>query len=82
MELLIARILDRTYLEGEMLPVVRQLAADCEVNPLTAAKAYKELSRDGLIRTTSARSRPDALPLAPSKRLLPELRQLMCGATD
>jgi GntR family transcriptional regulator len=41
MERLIARI--------QMLPSVRQLASDCEVNPLTAAKAYKELARDGLI---------------------------------
>jgi GntR family transcriptional regulator len=49
MERLIARILDGTYKEGEMLPSVRQLASDCEVNPLTAAKAYKELARDGLI---------------------------------
>lgn len=49
MERLIARILDGTYPEGEMLPSVRQLASDCEVNPLTAAKAYKELARDGLI---------------------------------
>jgi GntR family transcriptional regulator len=49
MERLIARILDGTYPENEMLPSVRQLASDCEVNPLTAAKAYKELARDGLI---------------------------------
>ena len=49
MERLIARILDGTYPEGEMLPSVRQLASDCDVNPLTAAKAYKELARDGLI---------------------------------
>jgi GntR family transcriptional regulator len=49
MERLIARILDGSYQEGEMLPSVRQLASDCEVNPLTAAKAYKELARDGLI---------------------------------
>src|ERR1700761_3195878 len=49
MERLIARILDGTYPEGQMLPSVRQLASDCEVNPLTAAKAYKELARDGLI---------------------------------
>ncbi len=49
MERLIARILDGSYPEGEMLPSVRQLASDCEVNPLTAAKAYKELARDGLI---------------------------------
>lgn len=49
MERLVARILDGTYPEGQMLPSVRQLASDCEVNPLTAAKAYKELARDGLI---------------------------------
>jgi len=49
MDQLVARILDRTYPEGEMLPSVRQLASDCDVNPLTAAKAYKELARDGLI---------------------------------
>jgi GntR family transcriptional regulator len=47
MELLVARILDQKYLENEMLPSVRQLAQDCDVNPLTVAKAYKELSREG-----------------------------------
>ncbi|MGH8220605.1 MAG: GntR family transcriptional regulator [Steroidobacteraceae bacterium] len=45
----IARILDQTFPEGCMLPSVRQLASDFDVNPLTAAKAYKELARDGLI---------------------------------
>lgn len=49
MDEVIARILDQTYPEGQMLPSVRQLASDFEVNPLTAAKAYKELARDGLI---------------------------------
>jgi GntR family transcriptional regulator len=48
MDHLIGRILDETYPEGEMLPSVRQLAADYEINPLTVAKAYKELARDGL----------------------------------
>jgi GntR family transcriptional regulator len=47
MDLLVDRILDRVYLEDEMLPSVRQLAQDCDVNPLTVAKAYKELARDG-----------------------------------
>src|SRR5690348_18409132 len=45
----IARILDQSFPEGRMLPSVRQLASDFEINPLTAAKAYKELARDGLI---------------------------------
>jgi GntR family transcriptional regulator len=47
MELLVVRILDQTYLENEMLPSVRQFAQDCDVNPLTVAKAYKELAREG-----------------------------------
>jgi GntR family transcriptional regulator len=49
MDQVIARVLDQTYPEGRMLPSVRQLASDFDVNPLTAAKAYKELARDGLI---------------------------------
>lgn len=48
MDVLIGRILDQTYPEGEMLPSVRQLASDYEINPLTVAKAYKELAREGL----------------------------------
>lgn len=48
MEHLVGRILDRTYPEGEMLPSVRQLASDYEINPLTVSKAYKELARDGV----------------------------------
>jgi GntR family transcriptional regulator len=47
MDLLVVRILDQIYLENQMLPSVRQLAQDCEVNPLTVAKAYKELAREG-----------------------------------
>jgi GntR family transcriptional regulator len=43
MEEIITRIIDRTYREGEMLPSVRQLANDFLVNPLTAARAYREL---------------------------------------
>lgn len=47
MDLLVVRILDGIYLEQEMLPSVRQLAQDCDVNPLTVGKAYKELAREG-----------------------------------
>ena len=46
MDLLIHRILDETYVEGDMLPSVRQLASDFQINPLTVAKVYKELARD------------------------------------
>jgi len=47
MDLLVVRIIDQTYMENEMLPSVRQLAQDCDVNPLTVSKAYKELAREG-----------------------------------
>ena len=47
MDVIVTRILDQVYHEDEMLPSVRQLALDCDVNPLTVAKAYKELARDG-----------------------------------
>lgn len=43
MEELIAGILNRTYAEGEMLPSVRALAGTYLVNPLTVARAYREL---------------------------------------
>jgi GntR family transcriptional regulator len=49
MDELIAGILDRTYVEGQMLPSVRQLAEKYDVNPLTAAKAGRELAREGII---------------------------------
>jgi GntR family transcriptional regulator len=46
LDLLVHRILDQTYQEGEMLPSVRQLASDFQVNPLTVSKVYKELARE------------------------------------
>ena len=42
---IVARILDGTYPEGQLLPSVRQLADDYHVNPLTVAKAFQELVR-------------------------------------
>jgi len=42
-EEIIGRIINQTYPEGEMLPSVRKLATDFLVNPLTAARAYREL---------------------------------------
>ncbi len=49
MDEIVAGILDQTYSEGTMLPSVRALAERYDVNPLTAAKAYRELQREGLI---------------------------------
>jgi len=43
MQQIVAKIIDQTYHEGELLPSVRQIASDYLVNPLTAARAYREL---------------------------------------
>lgn len=48
LHVLVGRILDQTYPEGEMLPSVRQLASDFQINPLTVSKVYKELARENL----------------------------------
>ena len=49
MDEIVAGILDQSYPEGAMLPSVRGLAGRYDVNPLTAAKAYRELQREGLV---------------------------------
>ena len=36
---------------GERLPTVRELAADLRINPNTAARAYQDLERDGVVET-------------------------------
>ncbi|MEO1483597.1 MAG: GntR family transcriptional regulator [Myxococcota bacterium] len=47
-EVLITRILDGAYPEGELLPSVRQVADEFSVSPLTAAKVFQELDKDNL----------------------------------
>jgi GntR family transcriptional regulator len=42
---IVARIISGSYAEGEYLPSVRQLADDFMVNPLTAARACRELEQ-------------------------------------
>ncbi len=44
-----AAIIGGRYAEGEMLPSVRALAAERQVNPLTVAKAYQQFQADGLV---------------------------------
>jgi GntR family transcriptional regulator len=44
-----AAIIDGTYGEGELLPSVRNLAAEQGANPLTVAKAYQQFQIDGLV---------------------------------
>ncbi|GBR54840.1 GntR family transcriptional regulator [Neokomagataea thailandica NBRC 106555] len=45
---IVRAILDGAIPEGAALPSVRQVAADCQVNPMTAMKALHALLDDGL----------------------------------
>ena len=47
--LVIERIMDGTFAEGEAVPSVRQVAVDYSINHLTVAKAYQELVDSGLL---------------------------------
>jgi GntR family transcriptional regulator len=42
-------ILDGVLNEGDVLPSVRQVAADFQLNPITVSKAYQELADEQLI---------------------------------
>ena len=48
-ELVVERIMDGSFAEGEAIPSVRQVASDYQINHLTVAKAYQELVEDGLL---------------------------------
>ena len=47
-DILVSRILDGTYAEGELMPSVRQIASEFDVSPLTSAKVFQELDKDDL----------------------------------
>jgi len=47
-DVIIGRILDGTYPEGELLPSVRACAEEFDVSPLTAAKVFQELDKENL----------------------------------
>lgn len=49
-EMVAERIMDGTFVEGEAIPSVRQVAADYQVNHLTVGKAYQELVELGLLQ--------------------------------
>jgi GntR family transcriptional regulator len=42
-------ILDGVVGDGDPLPSVRSLAAECGANPLTVAKAYQTFQEEGLV---------------------------------
>jgi GntR family transcriptional regulator len=47
----VAMILDADLKEGDVLPSVRNVAADYRVNPLTVLKGYQQLVDEGLVET-------------------------------
>jgi len=48
-DLVIQRIIDGSFPEGEAIPSVRQVATDYRINHLTVGKAYQELVDMGLL---------------------------------
>lgn len=44
-DVLIARLIEGTYSEGELMPSVRQVADEFKVSPLTAAKVLQEIDK-------------------------------------
>ncbi len=78
-------IVSRAATEGELLPSVRSLAEHLLINPNTVAKAYGELSKDGLVETLPGRglavaARRAGMGLTRSERLRridPTVTQLM-----
>ncbi len=48
-ELVVERIIDGTFAEGDAIPSVRQVAGDYQINHLTVAKAYQQLVEEGLL---------------------------------
>jgi GntR family transcriptional regulator len=48
--MVVERIMDGSFVEGEAVPSVRQVAADYQINHLTVGKAYQELVDLGLLQ--------------------------------
>lgn len=48
-EMVVERIIDGSFAEGDAVPSVRQVASDYQINHLTVAKAYQELVDEGLL---------------------------------
>src|ERR1700753_130583 len=81
--------------QGDALPPVRKLAAELRINPNTVARAYKNLEREGILRTVTGGGcyvngqSPGLLKSEKIRRLAPlatqlavEARQLRLGRED
>ena len=51
----VAMILDGVLKEGDLLPSVRNVAAEYRVNPLTVLKSYQQLADEGLVESRRGR---------------------------
>ena len=73
---------------GDALPSVRKLAADMRINPNTAARAYQNLERDGVLRsvpggrTYVAENPTGLLKSEKIRRLRPYARQIAVEGTQ
>ncbi len=82
----IMRILAGQLERGTQLPSVRDLSVELHVNPLTVAKVYQLLERDGFVETrrglgTFVLHQPPALRLeARRAQIQPALEQLVVEA--
>jgi GntR family transcriptional regulator len=54
-DLIVAMILDGVLKDGDPLPIVRNVAAEFRVNPLTVLKSYQKLVDDGLVESRRGR---------------------------
>ena len=45
----VAAIIDGSYAEGQMIPSIRKISTEYQINPLTVSKAYQALVEDGVI---------------------------------
>jgi GntR family transcriptional regulator len=52
---MVALILEGALKEGDPLPSVRMVAADCRLNPLTVLKAYQQLVEERLVEKRRGR---------------------------
>jgi GntR family transcriptional regulator len=73
---------------GDQLPTVREVVASLAINPNTVLKAYRELERDGMVRSrhgigTFVEQGPsDGVPVAEHAALRRELRHWAHRATE
>jgi DNA-binding transcriptional MocR family regulator len=81
-----AQIRDGELRPGVRLPTIRGLATDLGVNPMTAASAYRELSRRGLVNSAGRRgtrvSEGPPLPVGSAPFVPTGARDLTTGNPD